>query len=335
MNDRSKRRWARRQWLLGGHGGWRSLIGFAWVAIAMTAVFAVGLAWLSRVVVQQRTLTLYTTQDLAYAAGIVGQFEQETGIRVQVLYASEADKTVGGSRMLADRELAHCDVFWNNALLLTRQLALSGTYRETNAWAEFGYRSRRLVINTNRVEWERAPRSLLELTNRHWRGKVAIAYPRSGTTATHFLALRQHWGKAGWQEWCLGLRDNEPFMLDGNSDVVQLVGRGDAWIGTTDSDDLAVGQRAGLPVAALPLSEEMMLIPNTVGVMRDSLHPVAAEQFFQFVQRPDVVEQLVAWQALEGASTGGATHPTLNPDWNRLMAELEQATSELQSIFVR
>jgi iron(III) transport system substrate-binding protein len=336
MPESNKRRWEHRRRLLTASGHSRSLTRFALVAIVMTAVFAVALTWLARVVVPPRALTLYTSQDLTYAAGLVGRFEQETGVRVRVLYDSEAVKTVGlANRLLAERAHPQCDVFWNNEMLRTRQLADQGIYRATNGWAEFGYRSRRLVVNTNQVELEQAPHSLLELTNRIWRGKVALAYPMFGTTATHFLALRQHWGETGWRAWCQGLRDNEALLLDGNSMVVQMVGRGAAWIGLTDSDDVAVGQREGLPVAAVPLSPEMLLIANTVGVIRDGPNPGAAEQFYQFIQRPDVVEELVAWHALEGLSLSEVRQPTLEPDWNRLLADLERGTAELKAVFLR
>ena len=35
---------------------------------------------------------------------------------------------------------------------------------------------------------------------------------------------------------------NKPFLVDGNSVVVKLVGKGEAWVGLTDSDDIADGQ---------------------------------------------------------------------------------------------
>ena len=78
--------------------------------------------------------------------------------------------------------------------------------------------------------------------------------PQFGTTATHFHALRQHWGDARWEAWCRALAANKPFLVDGNSVVVKMVGRGEAWIGLTDSDDIAAGQAEGLPIAALPMT---------------------------------------------------------------------------------
>jgi iron(III) transport system substrate-binding protein len=245
-------------------------------------------------------------------------------------------KTVGlANRLLAERSHPQCDVFWGNEEMRTRQLAAQNIFRETNGWAAFGYRSRRMVVNTNKLSLASVPRSLTELTNETWRGKVALAYPQFGTTATHFHALRQHWGDAAWQAWCRALAANKPFLVDGNSVVVKLVGRGEAWIGLTDSDDIADGQREGLPIAALPLTDELLLIPNTVAVTRNAPHPANAQRLFEYLQRREVAEQLVRVQALEGAAMSDITAPSLKPDWNALLGDLEKTTTELNQIFLR
>src|SRR5258708_5920606 len=226
--------------------------------------------------------------------------EKETGMTVRPVYDSEAVKTVAlASRWLAERTHPQCDVFWGHEEMRTRQLAARGVFRETNGWTGLGCRSRRMVINTNLVrllpplhggegrgEGERKtapPRSLLDLTNSVWRGKVALSYPQSGTTSTHFHALRQLWGNAGWQTWCRALAANKPFLVDGNSVVVKLVGQGEASVGLTDSDDIADGQREGLPIAPMPISQDTLLIPNTVGVVRASPHPEAAQKLFEYL----------------------------------------------------
>jgi iron(III) transport system substrate-binding protein len=263
-------------------------------------------------------------------------FTRDTGIKVRAVYDSEAVKTVGlANRLLAERSNPQCDVFWNNEELRTRQLAEQNVFRETNAWAAIGFRSRRVVINTNRLALSNAPRTFVELTNSTWRSKIALAYPLFGTTATHFLALRQHWGETNWQTWCRALQANKPFLVDGNSVVVNLVGRGEAWIGLTDSDDVAAGQREGLPIVALPLSEESLLIPNTVAVVRGARHPFEAQKLFEYLQRPEVVESLVVARALEGKSPGEVAARTLKVDWQKLLRELDDATATLKNVFLR
>jgi iron(III) transport system substrate-binding protein len=278
----------------------------------------------------------YCAQDQVYAEPILREFNQQTGLKARAVYDSEAVKTVGlVNRLLAERQHPQCDVFWGNEELRTRQLAAQGVFRETNGWAAVGYRSRRIVLNTNRLSLAAAPRSLLELTNETWRGKVALAYPQFGTTATHFHALRQHWGHELWQAWCRGLAANKPLLLDGNSVVVRMVGRGEAWIGLTDSDDVAAGQAEGLPLAPLPINDETLLIPNTIAVVRGAPHPDAAQRLFEYLQRPEVVRRLVAADALEGDSAGGVATPTPKVDWNALLRDLEGTTALLNTIFLR
>jgi iron(III) transport system substrate-binding protein len=281
-------------------------------------------------------VVVYCSQDQVYAEPILNDFTVRTGIRVRPVFDSEAVKTVGlANRLLAERGHPQCDVFWSNEELRTRQLAAQRVFREADGWVAVGARSRRLVVNTNLLKTAQFPRSLLELTNEAWRGKVALAYPLFGTTATHFLALRQAWGPARWEAWCRALQRNQPFLLDGNSLAAKLVARGEAWVGLTDSDDIAAEQRTGAPVAALPLGEELLLIPNTIGVVRNAPHSEAAQQLFAYLQERGVLARLVAVQALEAAAAGQVSAPTLRPDWARLLAGLEDGTATLKNIFLR
>ncbi len=300
-----------------------------------------------------KEVIIYAAQDQVYAEPILREFEKETGIKVKAVYDSEAVKTVGlANRLLAERSHPQCDVFWGNEEMRTRQLAAQNVFRETNGWAAFGYRSRRIVINTNFVSERRspdrletpetkqadreigAPASLLELTNEIWHGKVALAFPQFGTTATHFHALKQLWGETAWLAWCRTLAANKPFVVDGNSVVVKQVARGEAWFGLTDSDDIAASQREGLPVAALPLTDEALLIPNTVAVVRNAPHPESAQYLFEYLQRRGVADKLVQANALESATLAEET-TTLKPDWDLLLRDLETTTKQLNEIFLR
>jgi iron(III) transport system substrate-binding protein len=280
------------------------------------------------------TVIVYCAQDQVFAEPLLGEFTRQTGIKARVVFDSEAVKTVGlANRLLAEKDHPQCDVFWGNEELRARQLAAQGIFRATNGFMTFGSRSRRIVINTNKVALAEAPRRLVELTNAAWRGKVALAYPMFGTTATHFLALRQRWGDAPWQAWCRALQANRPFLVDGNSVVVKLVGQGEARIGLTDSDDIANGIREGLPLAAMPLSPETLLIPNTVAVVQGAPHAAEAEQLFQFLQRPEVAARLMKEAALEGTQPGQPQG--LHVDWKALLTDLEAATATMRDIFLR
>lgn len=307
-----------------------------WVIVLLIAILGSLLLVPLRTCRSGPAVVVYAAQDQVYAEPILHQFTRETGVPVRTVYDSEAVKTVGlANRLLGERDHPQCDVFWGNEELRTRQLAAQEVFRETNGWAAFGFRSRRIVVNTNRVSALNAstPLSLLALTNAEWKGKVALAYPMFGTTSTHFLALRSYWGESNWLRWCQALEANQPFLVDGNSVVVQFVGRGEASIGLTDSDDIAVGENNGLPVVGLPMTQETLLIPNTVAVIRGAPHPELAERLFQYLQQREVGEKLMAAQALEGWNPG--LRPHLQPDWRAILKDLDTATAQLKSIFLR
>ena len=301
---------------------------------------------------QPDAVIVYCAQDQIFAEPILAEFTRQTGIRVKPVFDSEAVKTVGlANRLLAERAHPVCDVFWGNEELRTRQLAAEGVFEMTNGWAAFGQRRRQFVINTNRVsrpppigskspeaadsplarQLRPAPSSLQELTNSRWRGQVSLAFPLFGTTATHFLALRQHWGSSNWIQWTRALAANQPFVEEGNSHVVKRVARGEASIGLTDSDDIIAGAREGLPVAALSLGPESLVIPNTVGlVAKPGADRAAARQLFEYLQSPPVQAHLIAAGALE--SPGGEA-VGFRPNWAGLLRELDPALAELRTAF--
>ena len=218
----------------------------------------------------------------------------------------------------------------------TRQLAANDVFRETNGWRELGYRTRRIVYNTNQLTEATAPKTFSDATNQIWRHRFALAYPLFGTTSTHFNALRQRWGDAAWTAWCRALAVNEPFVVDGNSVAVKMVERGEAVAGFSDSDDIAAAQREGFPVAAMPTTDETLFVPNTVGVVRNCPHPEAAEKLYDYLSDPQVSAKLVEVHALEGATFDPATAAKgLQVDWPALLRDLDQTTDELKGIFLR
>jgi iron(III) transport system substrate-binding protein len=275
----------------------------------------------------QRTVVVYTSQDQIYAEPLLAEFTRQTGIKVLPVFDSESVKTAGlVQRLIAEKENPRADIFWSNEEMLAHQLLERGI-------VEFdfptGYRTRRLVVNTNLVPLKGAPKNLDELTDPKWAGKIALAYPMYGTTAAHMTALRQKWGDEKWQRWCKGLIANKPFVVDGNSMVVRLVGTGEAALGLTDSDDVAAGQRNNLPIASADLGEDLLAIPGTVTMVKGAPHRAAAKTFLMFAHAQDTVDLLVQNHAVEGVS------PPQDALRLSLPADVEGTQAILKRIFAR
>ena len=277
------------------------------------------------------SLTIYTSQDQVYAEPILRDFEKQSGIKIRAIYDSEAVKTVGlVNRLIFEKNNPQCDLFWNNEELRTRQLATKGVLNTSMRIEVFGTRTRQWVWNTNQISMASIPKDLFTLTNAHWRSKVAIALPLFGSTSTHFQILRQKWGKERWEQWCRGLIANDVITVDGNSVVVQLVGRGEVALGITDSDDIRAGLKNQLPIAGKSIVEDGFIIRNSIGYIAGSPFQNLSKRLAEYLQSNSVKDSLIEAGALDSFSSGSSQ----KIDWQRIVAENEIAVNELKSVFL-
>ena len=277
------------------------------------------------------SLTIYTSQDQVYAEPILRGFEKQSGIKIRAIYDSEAVKTVGlVNRLIFEKNNPQCDLFWNNEELRTRQLATKGVLNTSMRIEAFGSRTRQWVWNTNQISMASIPKDLFTLTNAHWRSKVAIALPLFGSTSTHFQILRQKWGKERWNQWCRGLIANDVITVNGNSVVVQLVGRGEVALGITDSDDIRAGLKNQLPIAGKSIVEDGFIIRNSIGYIAGSPFQNLSKRLAEYLQSNSVKDSLIEAGALDSFSSGSSQ----KIDWQRIVAENEIAVNELKSVFL-
>src|SRR5207244_4210654 len=161
-------------------------------------------------------VVLYCAQDREFAEEILPEFTKQTGLKVDPKYDTEAGKSIMlFEELLREEDRPRCDVHWNNEILetvrLERQRVLepydspaaaaypASCMGKNDTWHAFAERARVLLVNTNLVPEAERPRSLLELTQPRWKGKVAMAKPEAGTTATqaacHCARLSAHEAK--------------------------------------------------------------------------------------------------------------------------------------------
>jgi iron(III) transport system substrate-binding protein len=148
-----------------------------------------------------------------------------------------------------------------------------------------------VVYNTRHVPADEAPRSIFDLTDPQWRGKVAVADPQFGTTRTHVAALFAELGPKRAQEWLRGLLANQVRIVDGNAMVKNLVARAhpDAspvYVGLTDTDDVLAGQAAGEPIAMIYPDQDSigtLVVPSTVCLVRGGPNHQAGRRLFDYL----------------------------------------------------
>lgn len=279
-------------------------------------------------------VVVYCAQDQVHAEPLFERFRKKSGITVNAIYDSEAVKTVGlANRLLAEKARPRCDLWWANEPLRTRQLVEKGALASQGRVESFGLRRRVLVV---REDATRYPRSIQDLTNSEWKGRISLALPLFGTTATHFLALRQSLGEAAWKDWCRALAENRPFLEDGNSQVVQRVFRGEAVVGLTDSDDFRVAARNRQPLRVIPRDPWTLDLPNTLALVKPAVVSGAAEQLMAFLVSHEARTLLVESGALDpDESPETRSSVGLKVDWIRLVEDIDPGTRELERLFRR
>jgi iron(III) transport system substrate-binding protein len=269
------------------------LLGMALVVVGLATAWA--LWWRA-----PGGVVLYCAHDAVFAQGVLARFTAKTGIPVSVRWDSEATKSLGlVERLLSERARPQCDVFWNNELLGTLDLAakdalepyrgmgwerIPPAFRDPDArWAGFAARLRVMLVNTAAMKADDAAIAARLAGDC---SRVAIAKPLYGTTLTHYSVLWSRLGADGLKAWHRGLRARGAREVDGNAMVKELVASGACDLGFTDTDDAFEALDAGKPVAFTPTRLDdgaTIVMPNTVSLIRGAPHQDQARELIDFL----------------------------------------------------
>jgi iron(III) transport system substrate-binding protein len=263
------------------------------------------------------TVVVYCAHDREFADQVLQDFTAATGITVVPRYDTEANKSVGlYEDLIREAPRPRCDVHWNNEILATIRLHAKGVLEpyaspaaepfpepfkaKDHAWTAFAARARVLLVNTDRVKKEEWPHGLLDLTKPRWKGRVAMAKPLFGTTATHAACLFEAWGDEEAKDFYRQLHANDVRIAAGNKQVAVGVGRGQFDVGMTDTDDAFAELDAGRPVALVYPDADppagsgrgTLFIPNTVALIKGCPHPEEGKKLIDYLLSPEVEAKL-------------------------------------------
>lgn len=208
------------------------------------------------------SVTVYCSIDEQFARRILDDFQQETGIRLRVIFDSEAGKTTGlVNRIIAEAsaQRPRADVFWSSELFHTIRLARMGLlvpYAPPTAddipdrfkdslhrWTGLAVRARVIAFDERKINPEEVPRRWRDLADPRNASRTTIANPLFGTTSGHISAMFALWGVEQGRTFLEKLRDGGVIIADGNSSAVRAVIAGRASLAATDTDDVWVAQR--------------------------------------------------------------------------------------------
>ena len=248
------------------------------------------------------TLVVYCSHDSVFADEVLQKFSAQSGIKVIAKYDTEASKSLGlTEKILFEKDQSECDVYWSNEILSMPALKDAGLllkykgqgysripekYKDPDGyWCGFAARLRISIYNKDLFKGSNEDIEYA-LINQADLSKTAIALPLYGTTLTHFAAMWVDQGPTKLKYFYTSLKKRKAQIVPGNGPSRNLVANGTCNFGWTDTDDFFGAVDKNAPVAMFPcrLSDKSTIcIPNTVGIIKHTKKPEAAQKLVEFL----------------------------------------------------
>jgi iron(III) transport system substrate-binding protein len=190
-----------------------------------------------------QTLVVYSGRTEGLIGPILEQFTQDTGIPVEVRYGGTAEMA---ATILEEGDNSPADVFIAQDASALGALAAEGRLIALPAdileqvqpqyesaageWVGISGRARALVYNTELVQAEALPASLLGLTQPEWQGKVGWA-PPNGSFQSNITAMRLLLGEDATAQWLTDMVNNGAVSYENNDAITQAVIDGEISVG--------------------------------------------------------------------------------------------------------
>lgn len=190
-------------------------------------------------------------------------------------------------------------------------------------WVGVGGSVRALVVNTKLVPPSEMPRSIWDLTDPKWKGKIALASMGDGTSVREWLAsLLLTYGEEEVTRFVNALQENQVRMLPNNQEVGKAVVRGEVAVGLVDHNDFKHRLEDEPALALLypdqgPDQQGTWVSVVGVAMLKNAQNQAGAQKLLDYVLGPEGSDTLVA-QNLEtplrvGAGLGAGEAPGVLP----------------------
>ena len=189
-------------------------------------------------------LLLYSGRNQNLVQPALDAFEEQTGIKVKVRYASSA---AIAATILEEGRHSPADVVLLQDAGALGALAGEGVldrlddeplgrvdakFRSPEGlWVGTSGRARTVIYNTEAIDPETdLPGSILGFTDPKWKGRIGWA-PTNGSFQAFVTALRVQLGEEGARAWLKGVKANKPKAFSSNTPIVAAVEAGEIDVG--------------------------------------------------------------------------------------------------------
>lgn len=188
---------------------------------------------------QVQEITLYSGRSEALVGPVIEAFQKDTGIKLNVKYGSSGE--LAGT-LIEEGTRSPADVYWAQDAQTLGILTEKGMFSvlpedilsksespyqaPQKDWVATSGRSRVLVYNTEKVKAEELPKTVEELTDPKWKGRVGWA-PENASFQAFVAAMVEAKGQEATQKWLEAMMANEPKAYPKNTPAVLATGKGE------------------------------------------------------------------------------------------------------------
>jgi iron(III) transport system substrate-binding protein len=249
------------------------------------------------------TITLYNGQHEQTTAALVKAFTAATGIKVNV---RSDDETVLAQQMEQEGRASRADVFYTENSPALAELSGKGLLAPvdrntlasvpakysspTGDWVGVSARVSVLVYNTDEITPAQLPKSVMDLADPKWRGKISFA-PGETDFQPIVTSVAKTAGGQGALTWLAGMKANlKGHDYPDNETIVAKVNSGDVEMGLINTY-YWYRLRASLNGAAMhsalapfaPADPGYLINVSGAAVLKSSKHQAAAQKFLAYL----------------------------------------------------
>lgn len=287
-------------------------------------------------------LIVYSGRAEALVGPLLEQFTARTGIGVRATYqgtpalatqiATEADDSPADLFLAQDS--GYLTALADRGLLapLPEQVLqqVDPRFREEQGrWVGTSGRARVLVYNPHKLSPLELPRSLQDLADPRWKGRIGWA-PGNASFQAHVSALRHVWGESQARDWLEAVMQNRPLVYPKNSPQVQAVASGEIDVGWVNHYYLyklrsQVGDSAANYSFPVPGDAGNVLMTSGVGILASSPRKDQALQLVAFLVSEEAQRYFARSVYEYPTRPGVATHPDVPPLGDLNLANVDPA----------
>lgn len=248
-------------------------------------------------------IVLYSGRSKSLVDPIITQFERETGIKVVVKYGNTAQLAL---MLQEEGDKSPADLFWAqdagalgavDSLGMFQPLPASITgeipahfMNAAKTWIGTSGRARVLAYAPSRVAVEALPKSVFDLADPKWKGRVGWA-PTNGSFQAFVTAMYNEYGAEKTKAWLMAMKDNGTRSYAKNTPIIEALAAGEIDLGIPNHYYLLRYKASdeNYPVEQTffqPGDIGNLVFVSGVGVMKISKSRVPAMEFIQYLLGP-------------------------------------------------